>query len=147
MCSSRSRARRRIDAICRTRSCICSMRVTSRSKLTRARSRQRCSNSCSDCSTTSGLMNPPQIPERVLQFIAERIDTVPQLEALLLLWESSQRAWSEEELAGRIYVSRQIAAQTLQALQRQNLVIAESADAPRYRYNPQWDPSGEVMPE
>lgn len=89
-------------------------------------------------------MNSAQIPANVLQFIAERIDTVPQLEALLLLWEDPQRAWSEEDLAGRIYVSRQVAAQTLQALQRQNLVVAESS---LYRYHPQWDPTGAVMPE
>jgi len=92
-------------------------------------------------------MNSPQIPDHVLQFIAERIDTVPQLEALLLLWESAQRAWTEEDLAGRIYVSRQIAAQTLQALQRQNLVLAGAAEPTQYRYNPQWDPTGQVMPE
>lgn len=92
-------------------------------------------------------MNSPQIPANVLQFIAERIDTVPQLEALLLLWESPQRTWTEEELAGRIYVSRQVAAQTLQALQRQSLVIAELQESPRYRYDPQWDPTGQVMPE
>jgi len=89
-------------------------------------------------------MNSAQIPANVLQFIAERIDTVPQLEALLLLWEDPQHAWSEEDLAGRIYVSRQVAAQTLQALQRQDLVVAESS---LYRYHPQWDPTGEVMPE
>jgi hypothetical protein len=92
-------------------------------------------------------MNAPQIPPAVLQFIAERIDSVPQLEALLLLWESPQHAWTEDELAGRIYVSRPVAAQTLQALQRQNLVVAESAESPAYRYNPQWDPSGQVMTE
>lgn len=92
-------------------------------------------------------MNSPQIPSSVLQFIAERIDTVPQLEALLLLWESSQRSWTEDEVAGRIYVSREVAAQTLQALQRQNLVSAEVAQSPQYRYNPQWDPTGQVMPE
>lgn len=92
-------------------------------------------------------MNSPQIPAHVLQFIAERIDTVPQLEALLLLWESSQRAWTEEELAARIYVSRQVAAQTLQALQRQNLVIAQSVEPPSCRYNLQWDPTGQVMPD
>ena len=92
-------------------------------------------------------MTSPEIPARVLQFLAERIDTVPQLEALLLLWESPQRLWSEEELAGRIYVARQVAAAILQALQRQQLVTAEPGAAVRYRYNPQWDPSGEVMPE
>jgi hypothetical protein len=92
-------------------------------------------------------MNSPQIPPSVLQFIAERIDTVPQLEALLLLWENPQRVWTEEELAARIYVSRQNAAQILQALERRQLVTAEAAQATHYRYNPQWDPSGQVMPE
>ena len=89
-------------------------------------------------------MNPPTIPDNVLQFIAERIDSVPQLEALLLLWENAQRSWTEDELAARIYVSRAAAAQILQSLQRQNLVTSESA---RYQYNPQWDPTGQVMPE
>jgi DNA-binding FadR family transcriptional regulator len=92
-------------------------------------------------------MTSPDIPPRVLQFLAERIDTVPQLEALLLLWENPQRLWSEEELAARIYVGRQAAATILQALQRHQLVTAEPAPTVRYRYNPQWDASGEVMAE
>ena len=92
-------------------------------------------------------MTSPEIPARVLQFLAERIDTVPQLEALLLLWENQQRLWSEEELAGRLYVGRQVAAAILQSLQRQQLATIEPGAAVRYRYNPQWDPSGEVMPE
>ena len=92
-------------------------------------------------------MTSPEIPARVLQFLAERIDTVPQLEAVLLLWQDPQRLWSEEELAGRIYVGRPVAAAILQALQRQQLVTAEPSSVARYRYNPQWDPTGEVMPE
>ncbi|HKU16106.1 MAG TPA: hypothetical protein VJQ52_17050 [Steroidobacteraceae bacterium] len=92
-------------------------------------------------------MTSPDIPARVLQFLAERIDTVPQLEALLLLWENPQRSWSDEHVAARIYVSRAVAAQILQALQRQQLVVTEPAQGAQYRYNPQWDPSGEVMPE
>lgn len=92
-------------------------------------------------------MTTPEIPARVLQFLAERIDSVPQLEALLLLWENPQRQWSEEELAARIYVSRPVAATILQALQRQQLATAEPASSGKYRYNPQWDTSGEIMPE
>jgi hypothetical protein len=92
-------------------------------------------------------MTSPEIPARVLQFLAERIATVPQLEALLLLWENPQRLWSEEDLAARVYVSRQVAATILQALQRQQLVIAEPAPSVGYRYNTQWDATGEVMPE
>ncbi|HKS55243.1 MAG TPA: hypothetical protein VJS12_08160 [Steroidobacteraceae bacterium] len=89
----------------------------------------------------------PEIPARVLQFLAERIDSVPQLEALLLLWESPQRLWTEEDLAARVYVERPVAAAILQALLRQQLVTLEAGPAPAYRYNPQWDASGEVMPE
>jgi hypothetical protein len=72
-------------------------------------------------------MTSPEIPARVLQFLAERIDSVPQLEAVLLLWQDPQQLWSEEELAGRIYVGRQDAATILQSLQRQQLVTAEPA--------------------
>jgi hypothetical protein len=92
-------------------------------------------------------MTSPDIPATVLQFLAERIDTVPQLEALLLLWENPQRLWSEDEVAARIYVVRQDAATILQALQRHQLVTAESVQPLQYRYNPQWDPTGAVMPE
>jgi hypothetical protein len=91
-------------------------------------------------------MNSPDIPARVLHFLAEKIDSVPQLEALLLMWESPQRSWSEDELAGRIYVSRQVASLILQSLQRQQLVSVEPATA-QYRYNAQWDPTGEIIPE
>ena len=93
-------------------------------------------------------MTSPDIPARVLQFLAERIDTVPQLEALLLLWENPQRLWSEEELAARIYVGRQAAATILQQLQRHQLVVTgEPASTVRYRYNPQWEDTGELMAE
>lgn len=93
-------------------------------------------------------MTSPDIPARVLQFLAERIDTVPQLEALLLLWEDPQRLWSEEEVAARIYVSRPAASAILQQLQRHQLVVtAEPASTVRYRYNPQWEATGEVIAE
>jgi hypothetical protein len=92
-------------------------------------------------------MNSPDIPARVLEFLAERIDSVPQLEALLLIWEAPQRSWSEEELAARLYVSSQSASLILQSLQRQQLVTVEPASAAVYRYNADWDPTGEVLAE
>jgi hypothetical protein len=92
-------------------------------------------------------MSLPGIPEKVLQFIAAKIDTVPQLEALLLLWENPQRDWSEEELASRVYVSHEAAAAIMQALQRRQLIAATSNSPARYRYSSDWDPSGELMSE
>ena len=87
----------------------------------------------------------PDIPNNVLQFIAEKIDTVPQLEALLLLWESQGRSWSEDEVAARIYVQREAASSILQALQRRDLVAVEGAQPAQYRYCGDWDRSGDLM--
>jgi hypothetical protein len=91
-------------------------------------------------------MPQPDIPEHVLRFLAEKIDTVPQLEALLLLWENQPRAWEPDEAAARIYVRRDVAADILNTLQRRDLLTVESTSPPRFRYNSEWDASGEVMP-
>jgi hypothetical protein len=91
------------------------------------------------------MVQPPDIPEDVLRFIAERIDTVPQLEALLLVWENQPRAWECEEIAARIYVRRDVCGDIVQALQRRDLLTIESSTPPRYRYNKAWDESGQLM--
>jgi hypothetical protein len=91
-------------------------------------------------------MSATEIPDRVLRFLAERIDTVPQLEALLLLWQDPERPWSEEEIAARVYVSRAAAAATLQALHRQQLVTIDG-NPPRYSYNASWDTTADLMAE
>ncbi|HEX7114626.1 MAG TPA: hypothetical protein VF193_05805 [Steroidobacter sp.] len=92
-------------------------------------------------------MTSPDVPEAVWQFIAEKIDTVPQLEALLLLWENPNRAWTAGEMAQRIYVKPEAAAQILEALQRRQLASAEGEEEVRYRYNPGWDTKGTLMAE
>lgn len=89
---------------------------------------------------------PPDIPERVLQFLAEKIDDVPQLEALLLLWENSSRSWSCEEIAARIYVRAAACTNVLQMLARRDLLTVEPSSQ-RYQYNPAWDPDGSLITE
>lgn len=89
---------------------------------------------------------PPDIPERVLRFLAEKIDDVPQLEALLLLWENSTRSWSCEEIAARIYVRSAVCMSTLQALVRRDLVTLDESSQ-RYQYNRAWDEDGSRMSE
>lgn len=93
------------------------------------------------------MVQTPDIPEHVLQFIAERIDTVPQIEALLLLWENQDRAWDCEELAARIYVGRDVCVDILQTLQRRDLLAQDASSPTRYRYNPEWDKDGAMMRE
>jgi hypothetical protein len=87
-------------------------------------------------------MQKGDLPEDVLQFIAERIETVPHLEALLLLWEDPARRWTAEEIAARVYVAPETAAKILADLGRHRLsTAAGSASA----YDTAWDPSGEAM--
>jgi hypothetical protein len=88
-------------------------------------------------------MEDEALPEDVLRFIADRIDSVPHLEALLLLWESPKQRWSESEIAARVYVKGDIARRLLQDLAHRHL-IAESGSL--YVYNATWDDSNQLMP-
>ena len=74
-------------------------------------------------------MTEPVIPQHVLQFIAEQIDTVPQLECLLLLHQHDNRDWLADELAARIYISRDTASAILQSLERRHLVASDGSSA------------------
>lgn len=91
-------------------------------------------------------MTSGDISERVLRFIAAQIETVPQLEALLLLWGDPARAWSADEIAVRIYVLREAAEGVLESLKRRQLAASEG-EPPRYRYAGAWDTKGDLMPE
>lgn len=77
-------------------------------------------------------MASAELPEEVLRFIADHIDSVPQLEALLLMWDTAPRDWNAEELARRIYVPPGAAAGILQDLQRHKLAIAGEDGAARF---------------
>jgi hypothetical protein len=78
-------------------------------------------------------MTEPVIPQQVLQFIAQQIDTVPQLECLLLLHQHDNRSWLPDEVAARIYISRETAQGILESLVRRRLLSADG-EPPRYRF-------------
>jgi DNA-binding IclR family transcriptional regulator len=78
-------------------------------------------------------MTDPIISQQVLQFIADQIDSVPQLECLLLLHQYDARSWMREEVAARIYISSASAQGILETLLRRGLVSAEGTPV-RYRY-------------
>ncbi len=67
-------------------------------------------------------------------FIREKIDTVPHLEALLLLWESRPRQWSEAELAGRLFVPPDTVRRIMRDLAVHGLIAAKRGPAPVYGY-------------
>jgi hypothetical protein len=59
-------------------------------------------------------------------FILEEIDSVPHLEALLLLWNTRPRGWSPEEMAKALYVSTDRARTILRDLKRRDLAAVGS---------------------
>lgn len=90
-------------------------------------------------------MERSELPAEVLQFIAAQIDSVPHLEALLLLRESAPKSWNAEEIAARIYVGPDVASQILADLLRRGLVRATEDSASHYVYDPVWDPTGDLI--
>jgi hypothetical protein len=76
---------------------------------------------------------PADIPAHVRRFLEENIDTVPQLETLLMMYEKPDRSWLIADVASRNYITEQRAAETMNALQRRGLVIVEESP-PRFGY-------------
>jgi hypothetical protein len=91
------------------------------------------------------MVSSSEIPADVAEFIESRIDTVPHLEALLLLWESSPDRWQAEKIAARIYVATPAAAQILRDLVRCRLARAAEEDPASFAYDSAWDPDGAMM--
>jgi hypothetical protein len=74
-----------------------------------------------------------EVPEHVRRFIVEAIDSVPELEALLLLRSHRDRTWSPEDAGARLYVSLPVATHVLSALAARGLLVT---DAGAFRYAP-----------
>ncbi len=81
----------------------------------------------------------------VLQFITNRIDTVPELEALLLFWEQRPTALTVKQLASRLYVPRGVGAAVVRALARRRFIVPRGGDS-QYAYDSAWEPDGKLMP-
>ena len=85
----------------------------------------------------------PQVD--VYEYILEKIESVPHLEAVILLWNSRPVGWSVEELASRLYVSSERTAQILQDLIRQQFVQQSAATPPRFSYLPRSEEQNDWM--
>lgn len=90
-------------------------------------------------------MSQGELPADVVHFLTEKVDTVPHLEALLLLWDSRPKAWTHEEISVRVYVPPAKAQGILQDLLRQKLVALDPESPDRFRYDGSWDDSGAMM--
>jgi hypothetical protein len=77
-----------------------------------------------------------QLPDDVRAFVLKHIDSVAQLEALLLTRSAADQPWTVPELASRLYVTEAEAASVVRALHRRGL-LAQEDDA--FRYQPRHD--------
>jgi hypothetical protein len=73
------------------------------------------------------------------QFLRDHIDTVPHLEALLLLWNCRPKEWSVEEMAKGLFLPPEVAKEILEDLLRQHLTVHISGSHEAFRYEPQPD--------
>jgi hypothetical protein len=89
---------------------------------------------------------PEQGPQTdVYDYILEKIDSVPHLEAVILLWNSRPVGWSADELASRLYVPSERATEIVQDLIRQQLVQQAPGPPPRFSYLPRSEEQNEWM--
>jgi hypothetical protein len=72
--------------------------------------------------------------EEVYRFILNQIDSVPQMEALLLVWESRPKKWPESEIAERLYVGTDAVRNIMQELVRRRMLAADAQSARQYFY-------------
>ncbi|HTZ46475.1 MAG TPA: hypothetical protein VMH20_02725 [Verrucomicrobiae bacterium] len=77
----------------------------------------------------------PQNESEVYEFIRERIESVPHLEALLLLWNSRPQPWSVENLTKRLYIGKERVQLILADLVREGVVTLVPGIPESYGYN------------
>jgi hypothetical protein len=61
---------------------------------------------------------------QVDRFILAEIDSVPHLEALLLLFNSRPKIWSIDEMGQALYVRNEVASKILESLAQRSLIAA-----------------------
>lgn len=76
--------------------------------------------------------NPRRL--EVDRFILDEIDSVPHIEALLILWNSRPKQWPVEELAALLYLPPEQTIRILDDLQQRAIVLRGDA----YGYNPEY---------
>jgi predicted ArsR family transcriptional regulator len=72
--------------------------------------------------------------QELYDFIFTKIDAVPHLEALLLLWNARPRIWTDTEAAERLFVNTAGVRSIMADLSRHGLVTIEQNPPPSYSY-------------
>ena len=70
-------------------------------------------------------MTDDSIPEDVRDFILKHIDSIAQLEALLLMRREPHSHWTAASIAGRLYIDENEAAAILDHLHAKSLIVGD----------------------
>ena len=76
------------------------------------------------------------IDDAVHRFLVDEVDTVPEIEALLLIWESRPKHWTAEELAERLFVDIGTVRSILAKLAKRQLITAGPERPALYSFQP-----------
>lgn len=77
-------------------------------------------------------MDENSVPNAVDEFVLHEIDSVPHLEALLLVWNSRPQEWSFEAMASSLYLSLDSARGIVADLERRGFITL--TDERRFLY-------------
>lgn len=80
-----------------------------------------------------------RVGPEVDQFLRDNIDTVPHLEALLLLWNARPKSYSVKEMGDRLFLAPEAAQEILDELVRSGLVAAVAGADETYCYDSEPD--------
>lgn len=82
---------------------------------------------------------------KVDRFIVDEIDSVPHLEALLLLWRTAPHPLTAAQIAKQLYVSQSQGAAIAEDLHRRGLIGSEHNSAATFFYDTQNESRNQLM--
>jgi hypothetical protein len=81
-------------------------------------------------------MTSDLIPDDIARFVLEKIGSVAQMEALLLLRGRPSQEWRVEEVAKRLYVTEAQTGEVLSRLCADGILICTASGSRTYKYQP-----------
>ena len=82
-------------------------------------------------------MHAGDLPEEVRRFIFQHINSVEQLEILLLLRQQPGRAWSADAVARELRIASESAGERLEDMASARLLLRQGVRPEEYRYAPE----------
>ena len=90
-------------------------------------------------------MSTKALPDDVTRFLDAHIDSVEQLEVLLLLHRAAESDWTAEMVAAALYTQPASAGRRLAALCDDGLILASPRQSGAFRFVPEANAAGEMI--